>query len=84
MCRFDELNELTTERTAVQARLTAREKEIALAGGELPDEPFPEDAEIARLSRHVRIRQERVRICEGNVGESQQGLDARLLQLEAS
>ncbi|HEY1218142.1 MAG TPA: hypothetical protein VGF03_04335 [Bryobacteraceae bacterium] len=79
-----ELNELTGERASVQARLTAREKEIALAGGELPDEPFPEDAEIARLNRHVRIRQEQVRICEGKVRESQEGLDAQILQLEAS
>ncbi|HUI57720.1 MAG TPA: hypothetical protein VLY04_22235 [Bryobacteraceae bacterium] len=62
-----ELNELMEERAGVQRRLAAREKEIALAGGELPNEPFPEEAEITRLNRHVRIRQERVRGCESKV-----------------
>ena len=62
-----ELNELMAGRAAVQAQLTAREKEIALAGGEIPDEPFPEEADMARLNRHTRIRQERVRICESKL-----------------
>lgn len=77
-----ELNELIAEQTAVQSRLTAREKEIALAGGELPDEPFPEDAEMFRLRRGVRIRQERVCIHEAKVQESQARIDARIRELE--
>jgi hypothetical protein len=40
-----ELNQSVEERTAVQSQITAREKEIALAGGELPDDPFPEEAD---------------------------------------
>jgi hypothetical protein len=79
-----ELNELTGERAAMQARLTAREKEIAVAGGELPDDPFPEEAEITRLNRHIRIRQERVHVCEGKVRESQERLDSQIRELEES
>lgn len=79
-----ELNQSTGERAAAQAQLSAREKEIALAGGELPEEPFPEEEEILRLNRHVRMRQERVRSCEDKVRESQTGLDARIQEMEAS
>ncbi len=79
-----ELDKLMAERAAVQARLTAREKEIAMAGGELPDEPFSEDAEITRLDRHVRIIQERVRASEDSVRLSQKGLDAQIGKLEES
>lgn len=79
-----ELNELTEQRAALQTRLTAREKEIALAGGELPDEPFPEEGEIARLNRHIRIRQESVRNCEGKVAERQEQTRARIEELESS
>jgi hypothetical protein len=77
-----ELNELTTARAAVEAQLATREKETALAGGELPDEPFPEEAEVSRLSRHVRIRRESVRICENKVRECQEGLDSQVRVLE--
>lgn len=79
-----EVDELRSARATVQARLTAREKEIALSGGELPDKPFPEDEEIARLDRHMRIKQERVRIREGELQKSQAGINAQILQLEAS
>jgi len=80
----EELNVLAKQRTDVQARLTAREKEIALAGAELPDAPFPEDAEIARLDRHVRILKERVRDWENKVRLSQAEVDAEIRGLEAS
>jgi len=79
-----EVNELTGELGRVQARLTAREREIALSGAELPDEPFPEEAEIARLNRHIRIKQERVRGAENKVRESQGELDAQIQKLEES
>jgi hypothetical protein len=77
-----ELNQSVEERTAVQSQITAREKEIALAGGELPDDPFPEEAEVSRLSRHVRIRQERIRVCEGKLQERQKGLDTWIREME--
>jgi hypothetical protein len=79
-----ELKQSMDELAAVQAQLTGREKEIALAGGELPDEPFPEEAEINRLNRHVRIRRERARVFEVKVQEFQEALDARLRDLETS
>ncbi len=81
-CIVKELNDVTGNRASAQARLAAREKAIALAGGKLPDDPFPEDAEIARLNRHVRILQERVRVCEGAERESQDRIDAAIGDLE--
>ena len=50
----------------------------------LPNEPFPEDGEIARLDRHIRILHERVRICEGKERESQGRIDAAIRELEQS
>jgi hypothetical protein len=79
-----ELNQSMEERTAMQAQLAAREKEIALGGGEIPDEPLPEEAEITRLNRHVRIRQERAKAGESKARESQAGLDAQIRELEAA
>lgn len=78
----EELNKLTEERAALRDRLRAREREIALSGGKLPDEPFPEDAKITRLDRHVRIGEERVRDWERKVLESQAGIDALIRELE--
>lgn len=77
-----DVNELKEVRAGVQARLTAREREIALSGAALPSEPFPEDAEIARLDRHIRILQERVRACEAKARDSQSALDERINELE--
>lgn len=79
-----EVNGVTEHRATAQTRLTAREREIALAGGELPNEPFPEDADIARLNRHIRILQERVRVCEGKERESQGRINAAIRELEQS
>ena len=79
-----EVNDVTGRRATVQTQLAAREREIALAGGELPNEPFPEDAEIARLNRHIRILQERVRVCEGQERESQGRINAAIRELEQS
>jgi hypothetical protein len=79
-----ELNQVTGDRANVQTRLAAREKEIALTGGELPDEPFPEDAELTRLNRHVRILQERVRVCEAKERESEAQIAARISEMEQS
>jgi len=79
-----ELNALRAQRATIQARLTAREKEIALAFGELPDKPFPEEAEIARLDRHERIRAARVRGHEEKVRESQAAIDELIRNLEGS
>jgi hypothetical protein len=80
----EELAKLTGNRAAVRDRLRSREKEIALTGGKLPDEPFPEDAEMARLDRHVRIGEERVRDWERKVSESQAGIRALICELEES
>lgn len=79
-----ELDQVTGDRASVQARLDAREKELALMGGELPDEPFPEDAEITRLNRHIRILQTRVRVCEDNERDSQERIATRISELEQS
>jgi hypothetical protein len=79
-----EVNEVTGRRAAVQTQVAAREREMALAGGELSCDPFPEDAEIARLNRHLRILQERVRICEGHVTLSQGRINAAIGELEQS
>ena len=79
-----ELNKLMEDRAAVYERLRAREREIAVTGGKLPDEPFPEDAQITRLDRHIRIGQDRVRDWEGKVAESQAGIDALVSEMEES
>ena len=79
-----EVHGVTGSRATAQTQLAAREREIALAGGELPNEPFPEDADIARLNRHIRILQERVRVCEGKERESQGRIDAAIRELEQS
>ena len=78
------LAELLGERAVLQARITAREKELAMAGGAVPDEPFAEDQELIRLDRRVRIGQERVRICEADVRGSEGEINARLCELEKS
>lgn len=67
-----------------QEQLAAREKLIAVAGGELPDEASPEEVEIARRQRHLRIRQERVHVFEDKARESQKELDARIGDMENS
>jgi len=79
-----ELNQSKNELAAVQAQLTAREKEIAKGNGALPNDALPEDAEISRLSRHIRIRQERVRQAEGMVRESQERIDSQIRAVEES
>src|ERR1035438_9270886 len=79
-----ELNKLMEDRAAVYERLRAREREIAVTGGKLPDEPFPEDAQITRLDRHIRIGQDRVRDWEGKVAESQAGIDPLIAEMEKS
>ena len=79
-----ELHKLTVERAVVWDRLRARERDIALTGGKMPDEPFPEDAEITRLDRHVRIGEDRVRDGEKKVAESQAGIRALIGELEES
>jgi hypothetical protein len=78
----EDLNKVLGEAAAVRSKIADSEREIALAGAEIPDEPFPEDAEIARLSRRKRIARERVRICEGKVRDSQSEIDARIRDLE--
>lgn len=79
-----ELRKLEEEAKGAKASLKAREKEIALAGGEIPDEPFPEEGEVARCARRVRIGQERLHICESKVRSAQEELDTRIRAMEAS
>jgi len=79
-----DLNKVLGEAAALRSRIADREREIALAGAEIPEEPFPEDAEISRLSRRERIIRERVRISEAKVRDSQSEIDARIRQLEDS
>jgi hypothetical protein len=79
-----ELRRLEEEAKGAQAKLRAREKQIALAGGEIPDEPFPEEGEVARCARRVRIGHERLHICEGKVRDVQGELDARIRAMEES
>jgi hypothetical protein len=79
-----ELNKLMENRAAVYERLRAREREIAVSGGKLPDEPFPEDTQLTRLDRHIRIGQDRVRDWERKVAESQSGIDALIAEMEES
>lgn len=79
-----ELRRLEEEGESAQARLRAREKEVALAGGEIPDEPFPEEGEVARCARRVRIGHKRLHICEGKVRDAQGQLDARIRAMEES
>lgn len=78
------LNEVLGETVALRSRIAGREREIALAGAEIPDEPFPEDAEISRLSRRERIVRERVNICDGKVRDSQSEINTRIRELEES
>jgi hypothetical protein len=79
-----ELGALRQNRGVVAARLAAREKDLALAGAVIPDEPFPEETEMARLDRHIRIWQARVSDSEERVRESQAVIDAHLRELEKS
>jgi hypothetical protein len=80
----EDLNKVRQEAAVVRSRIEEREREIALAGAEVPGEPFPEDAEITRLSRCERIVRERLRICECKVRDSQGEIDARIRELEDS
>jgi hypothetical protein len=79
-----ELSQTEGELRRVREQLAARERAFALTDAAPPDEPFPEESEITRLGRHIRIWQERVRSCEGKLGESQNEVDARVRELEKS
>lgn len=79
-----ELNQSLGERTALQAKLAARERQIAFEGGEIPSEPWAEEAGLSVLGRRVRIQQERVAIAEGKVRESQSELDTTRQIVEES
>src|ERR1035441_6530399 len=70
------------DRAAVNDQLRSREREIAVTGGKLPDEPFLEDAQINRLDRRIRIGQERVR--DWKAAESQAGIDALIAEMAKS
>lgn len=49
------LASLKAETARLQNQLAAKERELALAGGPLPESAFPEEAEIGRLVRKCRV-----------------------------
>src|ERR1039458_3132132 len=69
------LAKLRNDRASLWASVRSKEKEIAESGGKLPDGPFPEDAEINQLDRHIRIGEDRVRLAEQKVTESLAGIN---------
>ena len=53
------------------------ETTVALSGAPIPDEPLPEELEIARITRHVRILQARLRAFEAELEEAKAVVTSR-------
>lgn len=71
-----EVDALASQRAKAAGCLATREREIALAGLPMPAEALPEELEVNRLDRHIRICRVRVQDWDQRVTKSEQGLQA--------
>jgi hypothetical protein len=67
---------------AAKAQLSAREREIALSGSPLQDGILPEEEEVERLKRQLRICQARVAEWDKKVAEDKRAVDAKARNIE--
>ena len=58
----------------LHSRLAERNMELARSGSPLPEEPFEEEALIAKLTRQGRVYEARVQLCAESVSSSQTGI----------
>jgi hypothetical protein len=72
-----EVDALASQLSSATEALSMREREIAIAGTSLPDEPLPEENEVNRLKRHLRILQARVVEWDRKVAEDDQKLQSQ-------
>lgn len=77
-----ELQALVAERGKVQAYLVEKETEIALKGGPLPEEALPEEMEVNRLDRHIRICRTRLQDWDRKVENSRADLQPLINDVE--
>lgn len=78
-----EASRVTSEIGQARAQLDAKEKALAISGG-LPDDAFPEEAQIARLERQRRVVLARVSATEERVTASQSVIDDLKKQLDSA
>lgn len=77
-----ELSALTADQASAREQLAARERAIAVAGGGIPAGPLPEESEVDRLGRHIRIAQAGLADLDERISESQRMVEARSRNME--
>jgi hypothetical protein len=77
-----ELSALMQDQERARSQLAVCEREIAVAGGAVPDGPLPEETEVGRLGRRIRIAQARVADWDERIGKSQATIETLNRDLE--
>jgi hypothetical protein len=68
----------------LKGRLAEREREVAKTGAPLPIDPFPEEAEIARVDRQRRVVVARLELSRGRLRAAQQDTEDRKTTLRTA
>ena len=74
---------LASELAQAVSRREAKEKAMAISG-DVPEDAFPEEVQLARVNRHRRVALARVSVVQERVAASQQAIDDLKAQLDAA